>query len=170
MSEVMDGAATAAADKATGRNIEPTTAADTVQLVAFSIGEQFYCVDIMAVREIRAWTGTTPLPNTANFVRGVINLRGTIVPIIDMRTRLGRGQTEPTKNHVVVIVSIGDRLNGLLVDGVTDIVTVRRPDIAPIPGSDGDAKNPYLDGLVTQEERMVALIALDRLVDHAVLQ
>lgn len=145
------------------------SAADTKQLVAFSIGEEYYCVDIMAVREIRAWTGTTPLPNTAAFVRGVINLRGIIVPIVDLRTRFGQGETDPTKSHVVVVVAIGERLNGLLVDGVTDIVTVRETDIAPIPETEGEAQNPYLDGLITQKDRMVALIALDRLVEQAVI-
>ena len=142
---------------------------DSMQLIAFSIGEEYYCVDIMAVREIRAWTGTTPLPNTAPFVRGVINLRGIIVPIVDLRTRFGQGETDPTKTHVVVIVSIGERLNGLLVDGVSDILTVRETDIAPIPETDGEARNPYLDGLITQKDRMVAMIALERLVVQAIV-
>ena len=149
------------------------TAEDTgnaaLQFIAFDIGDQWYCVDIMMVREIRAWTGTTALPNTADFIRGVINLRGAIVPIIDLRIRFGQGKTDPTKSHVVVIVAIGDRLNGLLVDAVSDILTLDQEDIAPIPETDGNAQNPYLDGLITQDERMIALIALDRLIEKAVV-
>jgi len=136
------------------------------QFVAFTIGEQNYCVDIMSVREIRAWTGATPLPNTADYVRGVINLRGSIVPIVDLRTRFGQGETDPTKSHVVVIVAIEERLNGLLVDSVSDILTVSAEDIAAIPETDVGSRVRYLDGLITEEDRMVALIALDRVIDE----
>ena len=138
---------------------------NTRQLIAFSLGEQHFCVEIMSVREIRAWTGTTELPNTAAFVRGVINLRGVIVPIIDLRTRFGQGETDPTKSHVVVIVEVGDKLNGLLVNAVTDILTIRADNVQTIPETDGETENPYLDGLIRQENGMVALIALDRLLD-----
>ena len=136
------------------------------QFVAFTIGEQNYCVDIMSVREIRAWTGATPLPNTADYVRGVINLRGSIVPIVDLRTRFGQGETDPTKSHVVVIVAIEERLNGLLVDSVSDILTVSAENIAAIPETDVGSRVRYLDGLITEEDRMVALIALDRVIDE----
>jgi purine-binding chemotaxis protein CheW len=136
------------------------------QFVAFTIGEQNYCVDIMSVREIRAWTGATPLPNTADYVRGVINLRGSIVPIVDLRTRFGQGETDPTKSHVVVIVAIEERLNGLLVDSVSDILTVSAENVAPIPETDVGSRVRYLDGLITEENRMVALIALDRVIDE----
>lgn len=134
------------------------------QFVSFLVGEQQYCVDIMAVREIRAWTGATSLPNSPSYVRGVINLRGTIVPVIDLRMRFGQGLTEPTPGHVVVIVAIGETQNGLLVDGVSDIVTVNRQDIAPIPDMEGEDKNPYFQGLITGQEKLMALVALDQLV------
>ena len=136
------------------------------QFVAFAIGEQNYCVDIMSVREIRAWTGVTPLPNTPDYVRGVINLRGSIVPIVDLRTRFGQGETEPTKSHVVVIVAIEGRLNGLLVDAVSDILSVSAENIAAIPETNVGSRVRYLDGLITEDGRMVALIALDRLIDE----
>ncbi len=140
---------------------------NTMQLIAFSLGEQHSCVDLMSVREIRAWTGITELPNTAAFVRGVINLRGVIVPIIDLRTRFSQGETDPSKSHVVVIVEVGDKLNGLLVDAVTDILTIRKDNVQSIPETDGETDNPYLDGLIRQENGMVALIALDRLIGKA---
>ena len=142
--------------------------ADLRQFVSFVIGEQHYCVDIMAVREIKAWTGTTALPNSPAHIRGVINLRGAIVPVIDLRKRFGQELTEPTPAHVVVIVAVGDVQNGLLVDGVSDIVTVNKKDIAPIPNMEGEDKNPYFQGLITGQEKLVAVISLDHLITHRV--
>ena len=153
---------------AMGQNPDESTEG-TAQYVAFVIGKQTYCVDIMSVREIRAWTGTTSLPNAAAFVRGVINLRGVVVPIIDLRTRFGQGETEPTKSHVVVIVSIDGKLNGMLVDGVSDILTIKETDVLPIPDTGSEVENPYLEGLISQDEKMVAMIALDRLIEKVVV-
>jgi purine-binding chemotaxis protein CheW len=150
-------------------NIAASEDAEVQQFVSFLVGEQQYCVDIMAVREIRAWTGITSLPNSPSYIRGVINLRGTIVPVIDLRMRFGQGLTEPTPAHVVVIVAIGETQNGLLVDGVSDIVTVHRKDIAPIPDMEGEDKNPYFQGLITDQEKLMALVALDQLVAQRVV-
>lgn len=141
----------------------------TAQFVAFVVGDQTYCVDIMSVREIRAWTGTTSLPNAAEFVRGVINLRGVVVPIIDLRTRFGQGETDPTKSHVVVIVMIDGKLNGMLVDGVSDILTIKETDVMPIPDTGSEVENPYLEGLISMDEEMIAMIALDRLIEKVVV-
>jgi purine-binding chemotaxis protein CheW len=146
----------------------PADDADLRQFVSFVVGDQHYGVDIMAVREIKAWTGTTPLPNSPAHVRGVINLRGAIVPVIDLRKRFGHELTEATSSHVVVIVAIGDIQNGLLVDAVSDIVTVNRKDISPIPTMDGEDRNPYFQGLITGLEELVAIIALDQLASHRV--
>ena len=140
--------------------------ADVQQFVSFMVGGQHYCVDIMAVREIKAWTATTSLPNSPAYIRGVINLRGAIVPVIDLRMRFGQGLTEPTPSHVVVIVAIGDAQSGLLVDGVSDIVTVPRKDIAPIPDLEGEDRNPFFHGLVTSQDNLMAVIALDQLVSQ----
>jgi purine-binding chemotaxis protein CheW len=153
-----DGSATVSAGEDT----------DLRQFVSFVVGEQHYCVDIMAVREIKAWTGTTALPNSPAHIRGVINLRGAIVPVIDLRKRFGQELTEPTPAHVVVIVAVGDVQNGLLVDGVSDIVTVNKKDIAPIPNMEGEDKNPYFQGLITGQEKLVAVISLDHLITHRV--
>lgn len=155
-------------DSGTPREIEHV-AGKTVQLISFSVGKEAYCVDIMAVREIRAWTGTTTLPKTQDFVRGVINLRGIIVPIIDLRKRFGQGHTDPTKTHVVIILAIGDRLNGILADAVSDILTVPEDEIHAVPQAEGEAENPFIDGLVTKDKQMVALISLERLIDQAVV-
>jgi len=141
-------------------------AANSLQLIAFSIGEQTYGVEITTVREIRAWNGATPLPNTRDFVRGVINLRGTIVPIFDLRARFGEGQTSPTKNHVVVVMSVGDKWVGILVDAVSDILTVSKDEIHTVPeGHSNDTE--LLNGIVTHDGRMVGLIDLHSIISGA---
>jgi purine-binding chemotaxis protein CheW len=137
---------------------------DMRQFVSFMIGEQAYCIDIMAVREIRVWSGVTGLPNSPAHVRGVINLRGTIVPVIDLRMRFGQGLTETTPGHVVVIVAIGDIQNGLLVDGVSDIITVNARTIAPIPDIEGEERNPYFAGLITGQDKLMAIVSLEQLI------
>ncbi len=138
----------------------------SLQLIAFSIGEQVYGVEITTVREIRAWGGATPLPNTREYVRGVINLRGTIVPIFDLRARFGDGKTDPTKNHVVVVLSVGDKWVGLLVDAVSDILTVSKDEIHNVPESHSNDTD-LLTGIVTHESRMVGLIDLHQVVAGA---
>ncbi len=137
--------------------------ADATQLIAFSIGDQHYAVRITEVREIRAWSGATPLPNTRPEVRGVINLRGTIVPIYDLRARFGGGLTEPTPTHVVVVMVHGEKLVGLLVDAVSDIVSVAPVGIQPVPGA-SDAAERLLEGIVTHQSAMVGLVDLAAVV------
>ena len=95
------------------------------ELISFRIGAQEFCVDIMAVREIRGWTPATPLPQAPSYVRGVINLRGAVLPIVDLSARLGLGDTEPSVRNVIIVVRIGTRLVGLLVDAVSEILTAR---------------------------------------------
>lgn len=154
--EIREGEAEAAADKGGESN--------SLQLIAFSIGEQIYGVEITTVREIRAWNGATPLPNTREFVRGVINLRGTIVPIYDLRARFGDGKTAPTKNHVVVVMSVGDKWVGILVDAVSDILTISKEEIHNVP--EGNASDTeLLSGIITHENSMVGLIDLYAIVE-----
>lgn len=156
-------------DEEDGANLDE---ANSLQLIAFTIGEQIYGVEITTVREIRAWNGATPLPNTREYVRGVINLRGTIVPIFDLRARFGDGQTSPTKTHVVVVMSVGDKWVGVLVDAVSDILTVSKDDIHAVPESNrnnntSDTKSELLSGIITHKNRMVGLIDLHAVVDGA---
>lgn len=135
------------------------------QFVTFSLNSQQYCVDIMSVREIRMLQSITALPGAPESVRGIINLRGTIVPICDPRLRFGQGKTELSPNHAVVVVMVQGRLTGLLVDEVLDIVTVSRSDVAAVPDADSGRRNPFFQGLITQNDQMLIVIDLDRLVD-----
>jgi purine-binding chemotaxis protein CheW len=136
----------------------------TRQLVCFRIGEETYGLDIRSVREIRAWSATTLLPNVPDFVRGVLNLRGTVVPILDLRARFGWGQTEATGIHVVIVIAVDSRLVGILVDAVSDILTVPETDIRPVPEVGNAKAHECLDGLVTQGEQLIALVSGERIV------
>jgi purine-binding chemotaxis protein CheW len=141
--------------------------APTQQFITFTLGAEEYGVDIMQVREIKGWTEATALPKSPPHVRGVVNLRGVIVPILDLRARFGMGRTAPTPMHVVIIVKTGARTNGLLVDAVSDIVSVDPAAVRPVPDMGIQAEENFLDGLVALGPRMVTLVALDRLLGAA---
>lgn len=103
------------------------------ELIAFRIGQQEFCINIMAVREIRGWTVATALPHSPDYLRGVINLRGAVLPIIDLAIRLGLPSSEPTARNVIIVAQIGQQQIGLLVDAVSDILTLNEEHIQPTP-------------------------------------
>jgi len=138
------------------------TAAHDRELIVFNIGEQEYCVDIMSVREIRGWTPTTPLPSAPAYVRGVVNLRGTVLPVFDLAARLGLGLSEPTPRHVIIVVWVGARLVGLLVDSVRDIATASEGMIQPPPEVGAPEVQELVEGLLAFDGRMLSLIRLDQ--------
>jgi purine-binding chemotaxis protein CheW len=137
------------------------------QVISFAIGADQYGVDIMAVREIKGWTDITHLPKQPDYVRGVLNLRGVIVPIIDLRCRFGQGLTEATPLHIVIIVSIASRLAGLLADRVLDIVSLDASQIQPVPRIANANRISFLSGLATAEGAMIALIDLQNLLSES---
>jgi purine-binding chemotaxis protein CheW len=139
-------------------------AADLSQLISFAIGDEQYGVDIMAVREIKGWSQITALPRQPDYMRGVLNLRGIMVPIIDLRCRFAQGMTEATPLHIVIVVQIGTRHVGLLGDRVLDIVAINASQIQPVPRVSRGAPSDFLSGLVTIESGMIALIDLSQLL------
>ncbi|HEX4179848.1 MAG TPA: chemotaxis protein CheW [Caulobacteraceae bacterium] len=140
------------------------TGADRRELISFRIGAQEFCVDIMAVREIRGWTSATPIPHSPNYVRGVINLRGAVLPIVDLAARLGFPITEPTARSVIIVAHIGDRTVGLLVDAVSDILTVSDEVIQPTPDVTCDTVKAFVKGILAIDDRLISLISLDRVL------
>ena len=134
------------------------------ELMAFRIGTQEFCVDIMAVREIRGFTPATPLPQSPGFVRGVINLRGAVLPIVDLSARLGFGPAEPTARHVIMVVQVGDQVVGLLVDAVSDILTVSSEAVQPTPDVASDMAKMFVRGVLAIDGRMISHIALDNVL------
>ena len=139
-------------------------AAGPAHFVSFAIGDDQYGVDIMAVREIKGWSAITCLPKQPDYVRGVLNLRGVMVPIIDLRCRFGQGKTEATPIHIVIVVQIDERQVGLLADRVLDIVTFESSKVQPVPQITQGSRADFLSGLVTIEGAMIALIDLPHLL------
>ena len=118
----------------------------------------------MAVREIKGWTDITALPGQSEYVRGVLNLRGVIVPIVDLRCRFGQGLTKASPLHIVIIVQIGTKQTGLLADRVLDIVSLDDAQIKPVPRVAQSDRASFLSGLLTTEAGMIALIDLPSLL------
>lgn len=136
----------------------------TRELISFRIGEQEFCVDIMSVREIRGWTPATILPQSPAYVRGVINLRGAVLPIVDLAARLGFPPPEPTVRHVIMMAQVGSQVVGLLVDAVSDILSVTDDAIQPTPDVASDMANTFVRGVLAIDGRMISLIALDNVL------
>lgn len=139
---------------------------DRRELIAFSIGDQEFCVDIMSIREIRGWAPATPLPQAPPFVKGVINLRGAVLPIIDLAGRLGLGLSEPTARHVIIVARIGEQQVGLLVDAVCDIITVGDDALQPTPDVACETVRTFVKGILSLDGRMISLISLDRVLPN----
>jgi len=143
------------------------SAADLKRFLSFAIGEDQYGIDIMAVREIKGWSQVTHLPRQPDYVRGVINLRGVMVPIIDLRCRFGGGPTDATPVHVVIVVQVDSQMVGLLADRVSDIVSFEDAQIQPVPRVTRESRCEFLSGLVTVDAAMIALVDLPTLLSYA---
>ena len=131
------------------------------QFVTFIVEERTYGIPIGAVREIIRWTRVTPLPNQPEHARGVLNLRGTILPVYDLRARLSHSLTEATDTHVIVIAIVGSQTLGILVDGVSDILDVAPEDLkAPPPAVESPASQALV---TTDDDRLVTILNLSAL-------
>ncbi len=146
------------------RNDAERNASVPTQFISFAIGDDQYGVDIMAVREIKGWSSITQLPNRPDYMRGVLNMRGVIVPIIDLRCRFGHGLTDATPMHIIIVIQVGGKTVGLLADRVLDIIAVDASQIQPVPQVSHDARADFLSGLVAVEAALMALIDLDRIL------
>ncbi|MBY0406229.1 MAG: chemotaxis protein CheW [Rickettsiales bacterium] len=142
----------------------PALATVPAQFLTFTVGAEEYGVDIMIVREVKGWAETTRLPNTPVYMRGVLNLRGIIIPIFDLRARFAGETTQATEKHVVVILAVGTRTMGLLVDTVSDILTVGPDDIKNAPESHVATPERFVNGLIALDGRMVVLLDVEKLV------
>jgi purine-binding chemotaxis protein CheW len=138
------------------------------ELVAFRAAGQDFCVPIMSVREIRGWTPTTILPHAPDYVRGVINLRGSVVPIVDLANRLGLGAIEPSARHVIIIAMLNDQTVGLLVEAVSDILTVPSGSIQPTPDIASAEVKGFIEGVIAMDDRMIRMIELDNVLPAVV--
>lgn len=142
---------------------------DEQQYLTFIMSGEEYGVDILAVQEIRGWEAPTLIPNSPSFIRGVINLRGTIVPIMDLRLRFGLSETSYTATTVVIILKfeseLGERVLGIVVDAVSDVYTIANEDARKPPELTEDENSDFIKGLVNVSEKMVILLNVEQLLN-----
>ncbi len=148
-----------------------TASAATVnaeQFLTFMLNGEEYGVDILRVQEIKGWESATEIPNTPEYIRGVINLRGTIVPVIDLRRRFAIEPIEYTNTTVIIVLRIrsgdGEKTMGFIVDAVSDVYNVTPEQMKPTPEFGGQVRTDYVKGLATVDAKMVILLDIDQLV------
>jgi purine-binding chemotaxis protein CheW len=134
------------------------------QYLTVNLAHEEYAIDILAVREIRGWTPVTRIPQAPHYVLGVLNLRGAIVPVLDLRLRFGLAREEYGATTVTVIVTVAGRLFGVVVDAVSDVLDVQPDQLRPVPDMGTTVDTEYLKGLTAVEERMVLLLDVDKLL------
>lgn len=144
-----------------------TTRKDSLELLTFRVADQEYSLDIMSVREIRGWTRTTPMPHAPEYMRGVINLRGTVLPVMDLARRLHLPTRETTDRNVIIVVKINRTLTGLLVDAVSDIVAMSEDDLQPPPELSSDPQMSVVRALTVIDDRMIRVLDLAAIVPEA---
>lgn len=138
----------------------------TRQFLTFSIDHEQFGVDIMTVREIKGWTTVTRLPNTPEYLCGVMNLRGVIVPIFDLKCRLTGQRAQINASSVIIILSVAKRNIGILVDSVSDILDVSLQAIKPPPEVDGKSDKDYIGGLISLDNRMVVVLDMENVFEN----
>lgn len=147
---------------------DAVSASGSQQVLTFVLGSETYGVDILRVQEIRGWSAVTRIPHAPVHVLGVLNLRGSIVPIVDLRMRFALERAEYTNLTVIVVLSVhsasGRRDFGVVVDGVSDVVSVDESAVKPAPDLGSRAATEHIRGLVSVAERMVMLLDIDQLI------
>jgi purine-binding chemotaxis protein CheW len=147
------------------KNGQPTGfAPDGNQFLTFCLADEEYGLEILRVQEIKGYSKITPLPNTPREIKGVMNLRGTVVPIIDLRTRFGLSESEYNQFTVIIVVTVGSKIVGLVVDAVSDVLNVAAKDVVPTPDLGSGVDTSFMTGMARSGERLVTLLNVDRLV------
>ncbi|NTE87918.1 chemotaxis protein CheW [Agrobacterium rubi] len=138
---------------------------DTLEIIAFRLHNQEFCVRTTTIREIRGWGPATPIPHAPPDVIGIMNLRGTVIPIIDLANKLGMQSTEPTERSAIVVAEVHGMAMGLLVDRVSDILTIAASLLQPVPevGISGGIR--CVDGVIAQPEGMICFLNLEHMFE-----
>ncbi len=134
------------------------------EVLVFVLGAEEYAVDILKVQEIRGYEKVTPIPAAPAFLKGVVNLRGIIVPVIDMRVKFGMADPRYDSFTVVIVLRFAGRTIGLVVDGVSDVVALAASDVKPAPQMGSMVDSSFIEGLATRDERMILLLDIEKLL------
>ena len=143
---------------------EQISEASVGEYLTFVLGTEEYGIEILKVQEIRGYDAVTKIANTPDFIKGVINLRGTIAPIVDLRVRFNLGNVEYNEFTVVIILNLSGRIMGIVVDGVSDVIALTAGQIRAVPDLVATIDTKYLVGLGTVENRMLILVDIERLM------
>lgn len=134
------------------------------EYLTFTLGNEEYGIDILKVQEIRGYDAVTKIANTPEFIKGVINLRGAVVPIVDLRLKFNLGQADYNEFTVVIILNLEKRIVGIVVDGVSDVIALNSSQVRPIPDLVSSIDTQYLVGLGAVDERMLILVDINKLM------
>jgi purine-binding chemotaxis protein CheW len=143
---------------------EQKATSDGRELLTFTLGREEYGIDILKVQEIRGYDAVTTIANTPEFIKGVINLRGIIVPIVDMRIKFNLGNVEYNQFTVVIILNLKGRVVGIVVDGVSDVITLTPEQMKAAPQFSTALDTRYITGLGTVDDRMIIMVDIERLM------
>jgi purine-binding chemotaxis protein CheW len=138
--------------------------APAAEFLTFALGSEEYGVDILKVKEIRGYDAVTRLPDAPDYIKGVINLRGTIVPVVDMRLKFRLERAEYTALTVMIVLNVADRVVGMVVDSVSDVVQLSAEQVRAVPEIGATIDRQFLTGIGTLDERMLLLLDIERLM------
>ena len=144
-----------------------TAASDGGEYLSFTLGNEHYGVDILKVQEIRGYDAVTRVPDAPDYIKGVINLRGTIVPVIDLRLKLRLDEARYDAFTVMIVLNVEDRVVGIVVDSVSDVIRLGGDQIRPVPELGATIDRQFLTGIGTLDERMLILLDIETLLDTA---
>ena len=145
-------------------------AADSDQFLTFTLQGEEYGIEILRVQEIKGFSKIRPIPNAPSYVKGVLNLRGTVVPVLDLRARFGMAEADYNQFTVIIVVSVGSKVVGLVVDAVSDVLNITKDQVEETPEIAGDMDSSFFHGMGKVGEKLVLLLDIDRLIGGEMLR
>ena len=142
-------------------------ATDGNQYLTFTLGQEEYGVEILKVQEIKGFSAITPIPNTPSYIKGVMNLRGTIIPVVDLRSKFGMSEAEYNQFTVIIVVTVGTKVMGVIVDAVSDVLNIPKSDIQETPDFGAQVEARFISGMAKAREKLVVLVDIDKVVNSA---
>jgi purine-binding chemotaxis protein CheW len=139
-------------------------ATDGSQYLTFTLGQEEYGVEILKVQEIKGYSAITPIPNTPAYLKGVMNLRGTIIPVVDLRAKFAMTAAEYNQFTVIIVVTVGRKIMGLVVDAVSDVLNIPRTDIQETPDFGAQVDARFINGMAKAGDKLVVLLDIDKVL------
>jgi purine-binding chemotaxis protein CheW len=139
---------------------------DGSQYLTFTLGQEEYGIDILKVQEIKGYSVITPIPNTPPYIKGVMNLRGTIIPVVELRTKFGMGAVEYDQFTVIIVVTVGTKIVGMVVDAVSDVLNIPKADIQAAPDFGSQVDVRFINGMAKAGEKLVVLVDINKVLNE----